>query len=106
MFGQKLPCLNYWHEGQNAAVVVFIPLGPAFDIFGWIAKLKLCFHNSFSPLGDGDDLCCWSTEDIEAGAFKESGTSIRTSLLLLEKKRAGSADGEWLSSVGWVQRGR
>jgi hypothetical protein len=38
-----------------------------------------------AALGDADDLCSWTTEDIDAGAFKESGTNIRTSLLLLEK---------------------
>ena len=36
-------------------------------------------------LGAADDLCRWSTEDIEACAFKESSTPIRTSRLLLEK---------------------
>jgi hypothetical protein len=36
-------------------------------------------------LGAANDLCSWSTEDIEAGAFKESSTPIRTSRLLLEK---------------------
>ena len=38
-----------------------------------------------AALGDADDLCSWTTEDIDAGAFKASGTNIRTSLLLLEK---------------------
>jgi 23S rRNA A2030 N6-methylase RlmJ len=41
-------------------------------------------------LGAADDLCSWSTEDIEAGAFKESGTNIRTSLLLLEKSASAA----------------
>ena len=36
-------------------------------------------------LGKADDLCSWTTEDIDAGAFKESGTNIRTRMLLLEK---------------------
>jgi hypothetical protein len=40
--------------------------------------------------GSVDDLCSWSTEDIEAGAFKESGTPIRTSLLLLEKSTSAA----------------
>ena len=38
-----------------------------------------------AALGDADDLCSWTTEDIDAGAFKASGTNIRTQLLLLEK---------------------
>ena len=42
-------------------------------------------------LGAADDLCSWTTEDIDAGAFKQSGTNIRTSLLLLEKS-AGAAE--------------
>ncbi len=41
--------------------------------------------NISAALGDADDLCSWTTEDIDAGAFKASGTNIRTSLLLLEK---------------------
>jgi hypothetical protein len=41
-------------------------------------------------LGAADDLCSWSTEDIEAGAFKESGTNIRTQLLLLEKSTSAA----------------
>ena len=41
-------------------------------------------------LGAADDLCSWSTEDIEVGAFKESGTNIRTSLLLLEKSASAA----------------
>jgi len=41
-------------------------------------------------LGAADDLCSWSTEEIEAGAFKASGTNIRTSLLLLEKSTSAA----------------
>jgi len=38
-------------------------------------------HGHESP----NDQCSWTTEDIDAGTFKESGTNIRTQLLLLEK---------------------
>ncbi len=50
-------------------------------------------HNSdeiSQALGTADDLCSWSSEDIDAGAFKESGTNIRTSLLLLEKSASAA----------------
>ena len=32
-----------------------------------------------------DDRCCWATEELEAGTFKESGTNIVTMLLVLDK---------------------
>jgi len=39
---------------------------------------------------DENDYAHWHTEEIEAGSFKESGTDIKTMMLVLEKSRTAS----------------
>ena len=74
--------VKHWLKPGGRLVAI---MAPRRNQFGECPELE-------AALGEMNNQCSWTTEEIAAGEFKSSGTGIATMLLVLEKSKAVSND--------------